>query len=130
MYSIYSIQLQGHNAVYGLTKNRDVEMGVSVIDRGFKRNLAQLTDRYDLKFVQLYLVLNRASITEPFSATCGCKISSLRRAILTTNALPAIEYGPTNPAFLSWNVTSTFPSLSDITLPRSPTCLILSFLSP
>ena len=41
-------------------------MGVCVTDRGFKRNLTQLTGRYDWIFVHLYLLLNRATITEPF----------------------------------------------------------------
>ena len=37
---------------------------------GFKRNLTQLTSRYDEILVHLYVLLNRAGITEPFSATC------------------------------------------------------------
>ena len=45
-------------------------MRVYVIDRGFKRNLTQLTGRYDKILVRLCVLLNRASITEPFSATC------------------------------------------------------------
>ena len=46
-------------------------MGVCVIDRGFKRNLTQLTSRYESILVHLYALLNRASINEPVSATCG-----------------------------------------------------------
>ena len=47
-----------------------VEIGVCVINKGFKRNLTQLTIRYDQILVHLYVLLNRASITEPFSVTC------------------------------------------------------------
>ena len=46
-------------------------MGVSVTDRGFKRNLTQLTGRYDSILVHLYVLLNHASITEPSSAICA-----------------------------------------------------------
>ena len=31
----------------GVTKHRDVEIGVCVTNRGFQRNLSQLTSRYD-----------------------------------------------------------------------------------
>ena len=44
--------------------------GFSVTNRGFKRNLTKTTGRYDKILVHLYVLLNRASITEPFSATC------------------------------------------------------------
>ena len=61
------MQLQQHNTIYGLTK-------ICVTDRGFKRNLTQLTGRYEQILIHLYVLLNRASIIEPFSATCGLKI--------------------------------------------------------
>ena len=59
-------------------ENRDVEMGVCVTDRGFKRNLTQLTGRYNQILVYLYVLLNRASITEPFRATCGVLFAFLQ----------------------------------------------------
>ena len=48
-------------------------MGVNVIYRGFKRNLTQLTGRYDEIGVHLYVLMNRVSTTEPLSATCVIK---------------------------------------------------------
>ena len=47
--AVYSIQLQQYNTMYGVwpNENKAVEMGVCVADRGFKRNLTQLTGRYD-----------------------------------------------------------------------------------
>ena len=58
--TVYSIQLQQHNTMFGLTKT-DVEIGVCVSDGGFKGNLAQLTGRYNHILVHLYVLLNRAS---------------------------------------------------------------------
>ena len=47
----YSIQLQQHNTICGLTKTEiwriDLEIEVCVANRGFKRNLTQLRSRYD-----------------------------------------------------------------------------------
>ena len=57
---------------HNLWPNEDtgVEITVSVTNRGFKRNLTQLTGSYDQILVHLYLLLHRASIAEPSSATC------------------------------------------------------------
>ena len=52
-------------------KHRDVEMGVCAANRGFKRNLTQLTGRHDKILVHLCVLLDRGSITGPFSAKYG-----------------------------------------------------------
>ena len=44
-------------------------MGVCVTDRGFKRTLTQLTGRYNKILIHLYILLNHARFTEPFSTT-------------------------------------------------------------
>ena len=62
-----------HNVNVWPNENRAVEMGVGLIDRGFKRNLTQLSGRYHYSLVHLYVLLNRARITEPFSVTCALK---------------------------------------------------------
>ena len=75
------MQLQQHNIICGLNKHRDVETGVSSTNTGFKRNLPQSTGRYDKILVHLYVLLNRASITEPFSATCVLDLSAFRTSL-------------------------------------------------
>ena len=58
--------------------HRDVETGVCVTDRGFKRNLTQSTGKYDYILVHFYVLLNhfpppvyksRTSLAKSFAFT-------------------------------------------------------------
>ena len=55
------IKLQQHNTLCGLTKIQSVEMGVCVTNRGFKRNLTQLTSRYMIKSQYIFVCITESS---------------------------------------------------------------------